>query len=90
MTHLNEIRNYIEEGKVKWISDSVQSALDDGHNPESILKAMIESMKIVGKSFSEGKLFLPEIQNSSRAMRKGVELLRPFLWKNSPGAWRAS
>ena len=86
MTGLNEIRNDIKEGKVKLISDSVQSALDGGHNPESILKAMIESMKIVGKSFSEGKLFLPEIQNSTRTMRKGVEILRPFLWKNSPGA----
>ncbi len=86
MSDLNKIRNHIEEGKVKLISDCVHSALNSGHKPQSILKAMIKSMETVGKNFSEGKLFLPEIQNSTRAMRKGVEFLRPLLWETSPGA----
>lgn len=85
MSNLNEIQNHIKKGKVKFINNSIQSALDSGHSPESIVKAMIESIESIGKDFSEGKLFLSELQMSMKVMRKGIELLRPYLWKKSPG-----
>ena len=85
MSDLDKIRSHIEKGKVKFISHSIQSALDGGHKAESILKIMIESVESMGKDFSEEKIFLSELQISMKVMRKGIEVLRPYLWKKSPG-----
>ena len=58
----------------------VQSSLDSGEEPSNILNAgLIEAMNEVGKRFSEGSFYLPEMIMAANAMKAGVEVLKPHL-----------
>jgi 5-methyltetrahydrofolate--homocysteine methyltransferase len=46
-------------------------------------------MKIVGDLFGAGKMFLPQVVKSARAMKRAVAYLEPFI-KNSPPETQAS
>ncbi len=61
---------------VKWVNQ----ALDQQIALQEILdKALIEAMDVVGEEFSEGRIFVPEMLLSARAMKAGLEVLRPIL-----------
>jgi 5-methyltetrahydrofolate--homocysteine methyltransferase len=40
---------------------------------------LMEGMKIVGRLFGEGKMFLPQVVKSARVMKKAVAYLEPFM-----------
>jgi 5-methyltetrahydrofolate--homocysteine methyltransferase len=70
----------ILEGDNKGIKAAVQRALDSGLEPGTILnQGMINAMSEVGKRFEEGEYYVPEMLISARAMKEGLELLRPLL-----------
>jgi 5-methyltetrahydrofolate--homocysteine methyltransferase len=70
----------ILEGDNKGIKAAVQKALDSGLEPGTILnQGMINAMSEVGKRFEEGEYYVPEMLISARAMKEGLELLRPLL-----------
>ncbi len=47
---------------------------------DEILNAgLIDAMDIVGKRFSSGELFVPEMLMAAKAMRAGLEVLKPHL-----------
>jgi 5-methyltetrahydrofolate--homocysteine methyltransferase len=70
----------ILEGDNKGIKAAVQRALDSGLEPGTILnQGMISAMSEVGKRFEEGEYYVPEMLISARAMKEGLELLRPLL-----------
>lgn len=80
MTKIEEIASAIETGKAKNIADLVQSAIDAGENPMEILnRGMVDAMSIIGDRFSRGEAFVPEMLISARTMKKGVEVLKPYL-----------
>src|SRR5699024_10585789 len=65
---------------------AVQDALAAGCAPSEILNAgMIRAMDKVGAQFKEGVIFVPEMLMSARAMKKGVEGLRPYLVTGAVG-----
>ena len=39
----------------------------------------MDGMKIVGDLFGAGKMFLPQVVKSARAMKKAVAYLEPFM-----------
>jgi corrinoid protein of di/trimethylamine methyltransferase len=54
--------------------------LAEGLKPIDILnKGMIEAMGNVGEKFKTGELFVPEMLVAARAMKAGVEILKPHL-----------
>lgn len=58
----------------------VHSALDQGLSVHRVLDdALIAAMDDVGEQFSEGVIFVPEMLMSARAMKAGLEILRPIL-----------
>ena len=64
----------------------MQDALAAGCAPSEILNAgMIRAMDKVGAQFKEGVIFVPEMLMSARAMKKGVEVLRPYLVTGAVG-----
>jgi 5-methyltetrahydrofolate--homocysteine methyltransferase len=70
----------ILEGDNKGIKAAVQKALDSGLEPGTILnQGMINAMSEVGKRFEEGEYYVPEMLISARAMKEGLEILRPLL-----------
>ena len=43
-------------------------------------------MSVVGEKFKNGEIFVPEMLVAARAMKKGVEVLKPHLASGSTGA----
>ncbi len=66
------------------VRELTQKAIDEKTDVEEILsKALIPAMTIVGKRYENNEIFVPEMLFSARAMKSGLELIRPFLLKGS-------
>jgi len=62
------------------VVDLVKAELDKGMEINSILNdGLIGAMDIVGKKFSDGELFVPEMLQAAKAMKAGLEVLKPHL-----------
>ncbi len=87
MSKLSEIKAAVEAGKSKVIGDLVNEAIAQGVVPGVILnEGMIGAMSVVGERFSKGDIFVPEMLVAARAMKKGVEVLKPHLAAGAAGA----
>ena len=84
MSKIDEVFSAIETGKAKIIAEVVQSAIDAGEDPMEILnRGMVSAMSVIGERFSRGEAFVPEMLISARTMKKGVEVLKPYLAKGA-------
>ncbi len=80
MSKIQEVAEAVERGKAKLVGGLVQEALDEGCDPVEILnKGMIDAMGVVGEKFKNNEIFVPEMLVAARAMKKGVEILKPHL-----------
>lgn len=82
----NEVYELVVKGKSKLVAAAVQTALDEGANPEELLNLMISAMDEVGEKFRTNEIFVPEMLVAARAMKKGVEVLKPHLSAGAAGA----
>ena len=86
MSKIQEIKTAVESGKVKLIAGLVQEALDVGDKPNDILDSgMVAAMRDIGARFQANEVFVPEMLVAAKTMKKGVEVLRPFLASGSLG-----
>lgn len=84
---IQEVYALVEKGKAKLIAAAVQEALDEGCNAVDILnEGMIKAMDVVGEKFKNGEIFVPEMLVAAKAMKKGVEVLKPHLGTGEAGA----
>ena len=66
-----------DEEKVRALT---QKEIDAGTNLQNILnEGLIAAMDEVGKRFSEGSLFVPEMLMAAQAMKGGLEVLKPHM-----------
>ena len=80
MSKIQEVSNAIQSGKSKIVGGLVEEALNEGLDPVEILnKGMIDAMSVVGEKFKNNEIFVPEMLVAARAMKKGVEVLKPHL-----------
>lgn len=87
MSKIQEVADLVERGKAKMVAKAVQAALDEGCDPSQILtEGMIDAMAVVGEKFKNNEIFVPEMLVAARAMKKGVEVLKPHLATGSTGA----
>lgn len=87
MSKIEEVASLVEKGKAKQIGAVVQAALDEGCDPVEILnKGMIDAMSIVGEKFKNNEIFVPEMLVAAKAMKVGVEVLKPHLSSDATGA----
>ena len=86
MSKLQEIADVVINGKAKLVGGLIQEALDEGTDPSAILNSMIDAMGVVGERFKNNEIFVPEMLVAARAMKKGVEVLKPHLASGSAGA----
>ena len=82
---IDEVKEMVIKGKAKIVPGLVQAALDEGSAAADILNAMIDSMGVVGDRFKNNEIFVPEMLVAARAMKKGVEVLKPYLGGGSTG-----
>jgi len=77
---LKLIYNAILEGDMEGVVNNIQAPLDAGVAPGEILNtALIPAMDKVGQLFEEGEYFVPEMLVAARAMKAGLEILKPLL-----------
>lgn len=75
-----EIQRIVVEGKFKEVEEKVQQAIDDGCDLNTLInQGLIDAMDVVGKRFSTGEIFVPEMLVSATTMKKGLELIKPLL-----------
>jgi len=74
------IASKLYEGDIEAVAEMVQDALDAGMAPSEILNgALLAGMDEVGRDFKAGVLFVPEVMFAARAMKAGMDVLRPLL-----------
>ena len=83
---LNKVNDLVIRGKAKLITGAVAEALEGGCASEEILSTMIAGMDVVGGRFKNGEIFVPEMLIAAKAMKKGVEVLKPYLATGAAGA----
>ena len=86
MATLQDVANIVITGKAKKTPGVVQEALDAGLAPKDILNTMIDAMSVVGERFSRNEIFVPEMLVAAKAMKKGVDVLKPLLSDGGVGS----
>ena len=77
---LKKITEQLYIGDANEVSELTQKALDEGLRPAEVLSGgLLAGMDRVGMDFRDGKLFVPEVLISARAMHAGMDILRPLL-----------
>ena len=76
---LKELYTAILEGQRDDAKAKVEGALEEGWDPANVLDAMVSAMGEVGRLFEEGEYFVPEMLIAARAMKTGMEILKPRL-----------
>ena len=67
-------------GIVDFIDADVEEARSKYTRPLDIIEGpLMNGMKVVGDLFGAGKMFLPQVVKSARAMKKAVAYLLPFM-----------
>lgn len=68
------------DGYREEIVEEVQELLDRDLEPYDFLtRGLVGGMDIVGEDFRDGILFVPEVLMSAKAMKGGMNILRPLL-----------
>lgn len=84
---MQKVFKLTQDGKNKEIGQAVQEALDAGCDPTAILNdAMIGAMAVVGENFKKEIIFVPQMLAAARAMKAGVEVLKPYLATGEAGS----
>jgi 5-methyltetrahydrofolate--homocysteine methyltransferase len=69
-------------GTVDFVEADVEEARRKYPRPLDIIEGpLMDGMKIVGDLFGSGRMFLPQVVKSARAMKKAVAFLEPFMEK---------
>jgi 5-methyltetrahydrofolate--homocysteine methyltransferase len=67
-------------GVVDFIEEDVEEARRKHARPLDVIEGpLMDGMKIVGDLFGAGKMFLPQVVKSARAMKKAVAYLLPYM-----------
>ena len=83
---IEKVYDLVSRGKAKLTPAAVQEAIDAGYAADEILNKMIAAMDVVGEKFKNGEIFVPEMLIAAKAMKKGVEVLKPLLAAGAAGA----
>ena len=86
MSKIQTVADTIIAGKANLVGGLVQEALDEGCDAAEVLNAMIDAMGVVGEKFKNNEIFVPEMLVAARAMKKGVEVLKPHLASGAAGS----
>ena len=76
---LKELYTAILEGQRDEAKEYVEAALREGVPAGEVLDVMVNAMGEVGELFEEGEYFVPEMLIAARAMKTGMEILKPEL-----------
>ena len=80
MSNLNELYDAILVGKLEDAVKVTKIAVEEGVTPHEIINEyMIKAMEESGSRFEAGKVFVPNLLMSARAMRGALDVLKPLM-----------
>lgn len=80
MTIIEELYEAVLEGDFDDTPELTQEGLAAGFGPQELIdRAMIPAMTEAGRRFEDDEYFVPELLSSGRAIKGGLDVLRPLL-----------
>ncbi|HUV05666.1 MAG TPA: corrinoid protein [Armatimonadota bacterium] len=80
MFNYEELTDALINGKAPVVRELTEKALAAGERPQDILnKGLVAGMGVVGEKFKNNEFYVPEVLIAARAMKFGMEILRPKL-----------
>ena len=87
----DRLAHALVHGVVDFIEEDTEEARAAAGRPLDVIEGpLMEGMKIVGDLFGSGKMFLPQVVKSARAMKRAVAYLEPFMEAEKTSATRAT
>ncbi|HET7419487.1 MAG TPA: methionine synthase [Candidatus Dormibacteraeota bacterium] len=81
------LKHAILHGEVAYIEEDAEEARVKYGKPLLVIEGpLMDGMKVVGDLFGAGKMFLPQVVKSARAMKKAVAYLQPFMEAEKEGS----
>ncbi len=85
----DRLRHALIKGITDHVEDDVEEARQAYDTPLEIIEGpLMDGMSVVGDLFGEGKMFLPQVVKSARAMKKAVAYLLPYMEAATEGGVR--
>ncbi|MCK5643573.1 MAG: corrinoid protein [Gammaproteobacteria bacterium] len=82
---LKEMADAVVTGDKEACAKLADKAIKEDLDPiEAIQEGFAKGMEVVGNNFECGKIYLPEMMSSAKAMNAGVEILEPALAAKGP------
>ena len=80
---LDRIKYALVNGTMDYLDTDVEEARQLFQNPLDLIEGpFMDAMNKVGELFGSGKMFLPQVVKSARAMKKAVSFLEPYINAN--------
>jgi len=80
MSVLEQISENLIKGKAKEVKELVEKAISEKVKPGDILnKGLLAGMGLIGERFKKNEVYVPEVLIAARAMKAGMEILKPLL-----------
>ena len=80
MAELERISSGVIAGDDAGVAELTKQAIDEGMAPTEIINGgLIKGMNVVGQRFKAGEMYVPEVMVAARAMKAGMELVRPLI-----------
>jgi len=80
MSVLEQISENLIKGKAKEVKELVEKAIQENVKPGDILnKGLLIGMSIIGERFKKNEVYVPEVLIAARAMKMGMDVLKPLL-----------
>jgi 5-methyltetrahydrofolate--homocysteine methyltransferase len=75
-----ELGNLIQKGDFAGAQDAAKALLDGGKSPSDIISgSIVPTLDAVGKKFSAGECFIPEMLIAAKASQKALDVLKPVM-----------
>ena len=77
---MEQLQEFVKSGRHIETAERVTLLLDEGNTFNDILsQGLIQAMDQVGELFERGEYYLPEMLLAARAMKAGLEILKPMM-----------
>jgi 5-methyltetrahydrofolate--homocysteine methyltransferase len=77
---LEAIKQALQSGDAATVAARTREAIDDGIAASEIIdRGLLAGMEVVGRRFGAHEIFLPEVLLAARAMKAGMDLVKPLL-----------
>lgn len=80
MRIFKEMAEDVLDGNFNRVAELTRQAIDSGTEPVEIInQGLIKGMNVVGTRFRAGEMYVPEVMMSARAMKAGMDLVKPLI-----------